>query len=283
MSISATPWPPKTAFIAGAGGTLGRELCQQLAKLGTTLILTDLNTAELGETLRLAQAVGVRAYAMRLDVTQQASWQEVVSEARIRCEHLDLYIYAAGIVAAGDFGEAPFSASHRVIEVNLVGAMLGCHSILPWLKLNPRGGTIVNIASCAAFLPFPWMSAYNTSKAGLVAFSRTLAAELWPTKIRVTSICPGFFPSRILDQSDIPNLQIRSVAERIFKQSRLTVPQVAEITIEAARTRPLVAICPLHVRLMEILSRYFPGWLFHRIRREAWTRRRHADSPEQPL
>jgi NAD(P)-dependent dehydrogenase (short-subunit alcohol dehydrogenase family) len=276
---NATPsWPPKTAFITGASGSLGREISQRLARLGTTLILTDIDYAGLGETLQIARESGAEAHAIGLDVTDQNSWHAAHAEALNRCEHLDLFIYAAGVVAAGDYGADAFAASQRVVEVNLMGAMLGCHTILPWLKLNPNGGTIVNIASCAAFLPFPWMSAYNASKAGLVAFSRTLAAELWPTKVRVTAVCPGFFASRLLERGEIPNSQVREVAEQIFQQTPLTVPEAARVTLEAARTRPLMVVCPRPTRVLELLSRYFPGWLFYYIRREAAARRRIAES-----
>lgn len=278
MPRMTPPWPPKTALITGAGGSLGRELCQRLAGLHCRQILADVNPVELQQSLRLAQDLGGDAVSFQLDVTQESSWSDLVREARQFTEHLDLVIHAAGVVAAGDYGAEPFHVSRRVLDVNLTGTMLGCHALLPWLKANPQGATIVNIASCAAFLPFPWMAAYNASKAGVVAFSRTLAAELWHTGIRVTTVCPGFFASGLLDRGEIPNPQVRKVAERIFQQTSLTIEQVAEATLVAAKKGPLMAVCPRPVRIMEFLARYFPGCLFWRIRREAWARRRKPES-----
>ncbi|NJM77738.1 MAG: SDR family NAD(P)-dependent oxidoreductase, partial [Acaryochloridaceae cyanobacterium RU_4_10] len=66
----------------------------------------------------------------------------------------------------------------HILEVNLLGVVNGCHACLPWLWETAPGGHVINIASIAVALNAPMMAAYNTSKAGVVAFSETLYGEL---------------------------------------------------------------------------------------------------------
>ena len=116
---------------------------------------------------------------------------------------------------SAEVGDGDLAAWRRVIEVNYLGLLAGCHVMTPWLKAsallaknssspNSRLATrnsqlppaIINIASVTAFLPAPAMGAYASSKAAVIALSEAMYAELRPHGVHVTVVAPGFFRTR---------------------------------------------------------------------------------------
>lgn len=268
-------WPPRSILITGAGGTLGRAFCQRLAAPGTFFGLVDVSAERLEESLQVVTERGGDGFTMLADIRREIDWQRIVGNFRAHRDQLDLFIQAAGRLAAGECGSGTFDEAKQVLDVNLIGAMLGCHSVLPWLITQSAPARIVNIASCAAFLPFPWTSPYNASKAGLLAFSQTLACELAGTQVSMTAVCPGFFPSELFGRAVIPDESIRKTAGWIFAHTALTADQVARAAIHGAKRRRRVVVCPLGIRWLERASRWFPNLLFYWLR---WDARRRLDS-----
>src|SRR5690606_11730707 len=143
------------------------------------------------ETLRKLQDRGGTGQVEILDVRNVAAWQDAVTKLRSQWPRLDLLVNNAGVCGAGRIGEYPLKEFHKILEVNLLGVVNGCHACVPWLLESAPGGHIVNISSIAAALNAPTMAAYNTSKAGVIAFSETLYGELLHVGIGVTVVLPG--------------------------------------------------------------------------------------------
>ncbi|HEY6563052.1 MAG TPA: SDR family NAD(P)-dependent oxidoreductase, partial [Pirellulaceae bacterium] len=186
----------KRALVTGAGGTLGAELCRELLGRGFSVIGVD-RDEDAGMRLEAEFARETGPFRFRpLDVGVADEWGLLADELHADHLGLALLVNAAGMLVTGPLADIPEVALIRSIQVNLLGTILGCRACLGLLSAaDDDGGRILNIASCNAFLPIPWSAAYNASKAGVVAFSRTLAAELMESNVRVTVVCPGFFAS----------------------------------------------------------------------------------------
>jgi NAD(P)-dependent dehydrogenase (short-subunit alcohol dehydrogenase family) len=125
---------------------------------------------------------------MRCDVTRLA---DVRSLAEACTGAVDLVVNNAGVGAGGRIGELSIE-DWRWTDVDLYGVIHGCHVFVPILREQGRGH-VLNVASAAGLLCAPHMAAYNVAKAGVVALSETLAAELAGSGVGVTVLCPTFF------------------------------------------------------------------------------------------
>src|SRR3954468_4964976 len=186
----------KVAVVTGAGNGLGRSFSLGLASFGATVVCADRNLDGAHETASLAKQSTGRAEAAHVDVADEASvdamWQ------RIEADHgrVDILINNAGIATnvtrTHEFSVADWD---RLMAVNLRGVFLTTRKALTLMLPGP--GSIINIASVAAlrgYWPgFPSLAVnYSTSKAGVVGFTRQVAAEYAKEKIRVNVIAPGW-------------------------------------------------------------------------------------------
>lgn len=257
----------RTAIVTGAAGGLGRALALRLARDGWRLVLVDLDEARNRDTAAAVAAAGGEARPERLDVADPAQWRALHDRLRIDLPHLDLLVNNAGIAAAGDVGAMPLDDWRRVLDVNLCGAIYGCHTFVPWLKQNPAGAHLVNVASFAAFATFPEMAAYNVTKAGVVALSETLRAELADRRVGVTVVCPGFFASGLAREALMQAESQRKFTERAMREAKISADDVAEAIVRAvASNRPYVVL-PARARRYWLLKRFFPSFFLRRIAR----------------
>src|SRR5262249_5674319 len=154
----------------------------------------DVNLAAVEETARLARAAGAAdTKAMTCDVTKLAELEALAGA----CDGpVDLVVNNAGVSSGGAVGELPISDWRWTIEVDLFGVIHGCHVFVPRLRAQGHGH-ILNVASAAGLVSMPYMAPYNVAKAGVVALSETLDAELRGSGVGVTVLCPTFFQTNI--------------------------------------------------------------------------------------
>ena len=221
------------AIVTGAASGLGRALSNQLAQRGWHMALADINDAGSRETLDLVRHAGGDGQIEHLDVTQPEAWQAPARNARGSWPALDLLVNNAGVGCAGNVGELPLDDWRWIININLYGAIYGCHTMIEWMKQNPRGAHIVNIASMAAIVSAPGMAPYNVTKAGMLSLSETLSGELKPHNISVTGVCPAFFPTNILENGRFHKPDQRQMANTLMSHSHATADQVAEKILRA--------------------------------------------------
>jgi NAD(P)-dependent dehydrogenase (short-subunit alcohol dehydrogenase family) len=221
------PLPPSPrCVITGAGGGFGRALAIELAGRGAHLVLSDVDMKGVEETAALAGSAGAAsARAVRCDVTKI----DDVKALAASCERpVDLVVNNAGVSSAGYVGELPIEDWRWTIEVDLFGVINGCHVFVPIMR-SQGDGHILNVASAAGLLNGPMMGAYNVAKAGVIALSETLNAELVDTKVNVTVLCPMFFQTNIAKSGRVTGDKIRTAFEGL-----VTKGATAQVVARAA-------------------------------------------------
>lgn len=192
----------RTALVTGGSRGIGRACCLRLAKAGARVAVncrSDQAAAE--ETARLVEAAGARAFIIRADISVPAEVDRMVAEVTAALGPIDLLVNNAGV-----FDYVPHTATtpeiwKRSLDVNLTGTYLVTWAVKDGMV--ERGyGRIVNITSISAVQPRPMSIAYSASKAGVVAFTKSVAAALAPHHVRVNAVAPGLIETEILDGVD---------------------------------------------------------------------------------
>lgn len=172
-------------LITGGASGIGAATARLFRAEGASLVLLDRNAESLCD---LTDEIG--AMALLVDLADLERLERLIDTAADRLGGLDGVVNCAGLGIAKPIAATDLTALSRMMAINLMAPYLICRAALPHL-LNCPQSTIVNIASGQALLPnAPNNTAYAASKGGLVAFSKSLAAEIAP-RIRVNVICPG--------------------------------------------------------------------------------------------
>ena len=129
-----------------------------------------------------------------LDVTDQANWEKLVKVVLSKYGSIDALINGAGMNTPSSFLEVDVENFKKIINVNLVGTLIGCQ-VIGALMVKKGTGSIVNISSTAAAPPLSKAFAYSASKAAVTNLTMNIAREFGQTGVRVNSLRPGFFPT----------------------------------------------------------------------------------------
>jgi len=188
----------KVAIVTGGATGIGRQMADGLAEMGADLVLCARHADRCEQAAEELSALGVRALGLRCDVRDPAEVQAVVDRTRSELGRIDILVNNAGTSWGAPAEDHPLDGWQKVIDVNLTGVFLFAQAAGREM-IDQRGGKIVNISSVAGLLGAPpeLMNAvaYNTSKGGVIAFTRDLATKWAQHGINVNAIAPGWFPS----------------------------------------------------------------------------------------
>jgi NAD(P)-dependent dehydrogenase (short-subunit alcohol dehydrogenase family) len=246
------------AIVTGAASGLGGAISVALARGGWHIALADLNDAGGQETLSLVRAAGGDGQVEHLDVTSVEQWRSLVGKLQAAWPGLDLLVNNAGVGVGGNVGQLSLDDWRWIMDINLWGGIYGCHTTVEWMKRNPRGAHIVNIASMAAIVCAPGMAPYNVTKAGMVALTETLYGELKSDNIGVTVVCPTFFQTNIITSGRFASRGQRKMADALMSHSRLTAEQVAAKIVRAVERKQVYVLAPAMARFFWRLKRLMP-------------------------
>jgi NAD(P)-dependent dehydrogenase (short-subunit alcohol dehydrogenase family) len=265
----------KNAILTGAASGLGRALAMRLARDGWQIALCDIDSAGAEETLSLVRRAGGNGFVHRLDIAELDEWQSLAERLETQFDHLDLLVNNAGIGASGELGQFSIDQWRRVLDIDLMGAIYGCHTFIDSLKRNPRGGHIINTASFAAMASAPAMAAYNVAKAGVLALSETLYAELRQHGVGVTVICPMFFRTKLLEGWSCGGEAERMAAEFYTDTAGFTADDVANAAVRAMNRKRLYVVIGSKARWYWRLKRLAPQWFLNTMasRYSGWLKR----------
>jgi NAD(P)-dependent dehydrogenase (short-subunit alcohol dehydrogenase family) len=181
----------QVALVTGGGRGIGREIVRALARAGATVVAAARTRPEVDETVALVARDGGTARATALDVTDRDAVDGVVREVLAELGRIDVLVNNAGsFKALGPVWEADPEVWLKDVTTNLYGTFLCARAVLPQM-IERRSGTIINLSGGGATSPGGGWTAYASSKAGVLRFTDSLAAEVAPHNIHVFALGPG--------------------------------------------------------------------------------------------
>jgi 3-oxoacyl-[acyl-carrier protein] reductase len=200
----------KVAIVTGGARDIGRAISVQMAKCGASVAFCYLESAaDAADTEKAIRELGRPVLAVQADVTKQEEVEAFVACVRASFRSpIDILVNnAGGLIARKKIEEMDQGFWDAVIAVNLTSAFLICKAALPHMH---DGGAIVNMASQAARDGGgPGALAYATSKGAIMTFTRGLAKELAPRRIRANAVCPGMIDTTFHDKFTKPEVRQR--------------------------------------------------------------------------
>ena len=259
-------FPERRVAVTGAASGLGRCFALQLAGLGWKVALSDVNEPALAETATLVREAGGEPLPLRCDVTRPEDLEALAAAVRDAWGGVDVLINNAGVAAAGPIDQLPLDVWDFALAVNLPGAVHGCRSFVPMLAAQ-GAGHIINVASMAGMAMVPEMSAYNCSKAAVIALSETLRSELAPKGIGVTVGVPMFFQTNLLTSLRYTDEAQKKTAAALMARAKVTAADVAHRILRGADRNRLYVMTESQGRATWRLRRWTPRFYFWLITR----------------
>ncbi|MDX7879920.1 SDR family NAD(P)-dependent oxidoreductase [Acinetobacter nosocomialis] len=246
------------AVVTGAGSGIGRSFAVELAKRGGSIVCADINLEAAKETVKLIEQLGQKAFAVQCDVGQAEQVQALADQAEQLLDHsVTLIINNAGVGLGGKFDEMSLEDWKWCMHVNLWGVIHGCHAFVP--KLKKLGyGAIINVASAASYTAAPEMSVYNVTKAGVLALSETLSAELRKFNIKVNVLCPTLVPTNIIKNGRIPGRYSKLADHALMNYAMTTSDAVAALTLNRLDRGQLYTTPQIDAKLFWLMKRTSP-------------------------
>jgi 3-oxoacyl-[acyl-carrier protein] reductase len=180
----------KVALITGAGSGIGRATAELFAAEGAKVAVVDLSPEAGEQTVEAIHEAGGDSIFIQVDVSSSEDVQRMIASTVERWGRIDVLYNNAGIpMGATPIEEVEDEFFDKTMAVNVRSVHLGAKYVVPHMK-RQGGGVILSTASTAGIRPRPGLSAYAASKGAVIAFTKALAIELAPFKIRVVSINP---------------------------------------------------------------------------------------------
>ena len=180
----------RLALVTGAGQGNGRHIALGLSRAGARVIVTDINEPTVAETADAIRAEGGTAWSFSLDVTQADACRDLAARIGVEIGSVDLLVNNAGIIIR-EGSDSPNAARNwqRTLDVNVNGTFNVTQALLPALRATR--GTILNVASIAAYAGQSGSLGYSPSKGAIKMYTQSLAAEVAKDGVRVNALAPG--------------------------------------------------------------------------------------------
>ncbi|GAB5557995.1 MAG: 3-oxoacyl-[acyl-carrier-protein] reductase [Schleiferiaceae bacterium] len=197
----------KTAIITGASKGIGRGIAEVFAKQGANVAFTYLSSVEKGEALEKELSVhGTKVKGYRSDASDMASAEKLIADVVADMGGVDIVINNAGITKDNLLMRMTEEDFDKVIKINL-NSVFNMTKAVQRTFLKQRAGSIVNISSVVGVKGNAGQANYAASKAGIIGFSKSIAAELGSRNIRCNVIAPGFIETEMTEVLDEKTVQ----------------------------------------------------------------------------
>lgn len=242
------------ALITGASSGIGADLAREYAADGHDLVLVARSGAAL-EALaaEITASHGAAATVITADLLDPAAPRALIAEIEGRGLVIDVLVNNAGFGDGTPFAEAGRDKTLGMVQVNVMALTDLMHAVLPGMVARRRG-SILNVASTAAFQPGPSMAVYCATKAYVLSLSEAVAEELKGSGVTVTALCPGPTRTNFMTVADIAD-------NALFSKGLVPVmssAEVARIGHRAAKRGQVVAIAGLMNQLGTLAPRLAP-------------------------
>ncbi len=247
------PNPDRTCLVTGASSGIGAAVATRLAGrgLGVTLVARSRDKLEVlaGE---LTERHGVRAEVIVADLADEASRRAIVSELEARSLSVNVLVNNAGFSTMGPVHLSDPARELAMVRTDVEAVVHLCSLFLPGM-VERRSGSVLNVASTAAFQPLPGQAAYGASKAFVLSYSHALRGEMRGKGVTVTVLCPGPVETGFVAAAGISEEQ---AAGAMPKMMWVEVGEVARAAVSGLDAERAVVIPGMANRMAAAL-----GWL----------------------
>jgi NAD(P)-dependent dehydrogenase (short-subunit alcohol dehydrogenase family) len=248
----------RRVLITGAGSGLGQALALRYARHGDRVACVDL-TVSRSEATR-ASLPGSGHLALAADVASDDAMEQLQESILREWGGLDVLVNNAGIASGGPMVQTTMAEWRQILEVDLLSVVRGCRLFLPGMIAAGRG-QVISTASFAGLAGAPGVMSYGVAKAGVVALSEQLRAEVGHQGIRVSVVCPSFFRTNLCDTA-IGSPALKSVVLKLMDSAPDTVDTVADKVFAQAEAGRFMIIPTRREPMRWRLKRWFPEFYF---------------------
>jgi NAD(P)-dependent dehydrogenase (short-subunit alcohol dehydrogenase family) len=228
MAERASPLAGRHAVVTGGGRGIGRAIAARLAGAGASVTLMGRDEAKLGQA---ARALGDACDWHAADVGDAAAVERAFASVVERHRDFAILVNNAGVAHSARFAATDDALWDEMLRVNLTGVYRCTRAALPAISAA-GSGRIVNVASTAGLVGYPYVSAYCAAKHGVVGFTRALAIELATTGVTINAVCPGYTDTELVD---------RAVAKIVAKTGRTSADARSELAARNPQKRLVTA------------------------------------------
>ena len=261
----STPNWKNSILITGAGSGFGAALAHRYAADGWNVAVTDIDEDRARQICAELQGFPGDIFSLKLDITSDKQWHTAHDTVLQRWGGLQVLVNNAGVAASGNVEDTSMEDWQWVLDIDLLGVVRGCHRFAALMK-QQRSGHIVNISSFAALAGLPFIAAYGVAKAGVVALSEALRAEMHPFGVGVTVACPAFVKTGLLESFRSPHADKHSdTLDKVgtwMETSGISADQVAEEIAKAVRDNKFMLLTHGQTRWAWRMKRWLPQRYF---------------------
>lgn len=205
----------RVAVITGGSRGIGRAIVELLAALGAHVVVNYVSDDKAAqETVNAASGKGVEAISLRADVASLPEAQRLIGSTLEHFKRIDILVCNAGIWEGSPVEHMTEELWDRTLDINLKGTWAVCSAVVPRMK-EQRAGKIVILTSTAGQRGEANYSNYAASKGGLIAFTKSLAAEVAEWGINVNAVAPGWVDTEMTREALGDDDRRRSIAATI--------------------------------------------------------------------
>ncbi len=204
----------RVALVTGASSGLGERFARVLREAGADVVVTARRAERLKRLAGELDAVAVAG-----DIASAVHRQALAAAVADRFGRLDILVNNAGVCDDGPLEDQALDELNTVVQVNLVAVLDLCRLMAPLLFASDHG-SVINMASIYGLVASrEAMAAYNTTKAALVGFTRHLAAQWGPRRVRVNALAPGYFPTELTGMLADPGFVARIESQTLLARA----------------------------------------------------------------
>lgn len=248
----------KTAIITGASSGIGKACAIELARKGYNIAIAARNLEKLNETKAECENLGVKAIAVKCDVSIESDCKKLIDETVSAFNRIDILVNNAGISMRAVFADLDLDILKKSMDINFWG-MVYCtkYAINHLIETN---GSVVGVSSIAGFRGLPARTGYSASKFAMNGFLEALRTENMNTGLHVLTLCPGYTESNI--RNTALTADGSQQGESPLNEGKLmTAQEVALHMIKAIKKRKKVLILTPMGKATVLLNKLFNSFM----------------------